>query len=128
MTKNFDIKEFACPCCGEVVADFRLVAGLQSMRDVIGAAITITSGYRCPAHNKDVGGAANSQHLRGIAADIAVSGMAPITLLRSAETIPDFAGFGLGGSFVHVDVRRGARVYWKYIDGKAVTCSREQLK
>lgn len=97
------------------------------MRDVIGAAITITSGYRCASHNKDVGGAANSQHLRGIAADIVVNGMAPIDVLRSAETIPDFNGFGLGGSFVHVDVRRGARTYWKYIDGKAMTCSREQL-
>ena len=33
-------------------------------------AITITSGYRCRKLNRVVGGAINSQHLRGEAADI----------------------------------------------------------
>lgn len=35
-------------------------------------AITITSGYRCRKLNRVVGGAVNSQHLRGEAADIFV--------------------------------------------------------
>ena len=38
-----------------------------------GAPIHVTSGYRSPAVNKAVGGARNSQHMLGEAADITVN-------------------------------------------------------
>lgn len=37
--------------------------------------IIISSGYRCPALNEAVGGATNSQHMRGEAADIHTSSL-----------------------------------------------------
>lgn len=40
------------------------------LRQAIDAPITITSGYRCRALNMAVGGATNSLHLWGLAADI----------------------------------------------------------
>ena len=43
---------------------------LQPIRDRYGKPIIITSGYRCRALNKAVGGARNSDHLYGCAADI----------------------------------------------------------
>lgn len=43
---------------------------LEPLRKMAGVPITVTSGYRCYALNKAVGGAATSQHLRGEAADI----------------------------------------------------------
>lgn len=43
---------------------------LQPLRDAIGAPIYINSGYRCTALNRAVGGALNSMHLTGRAADI----------------------------------------------------------
>ena len=43
---------------------------LQPARDMLGSAITVNSGYRSAAVNKAVGGAANSQHLKGEAADM----------------------------------------------------------
>lgn len=43
---------------------------LDPLRDVIEIPIYINSGYRCEKLNKAVGGADNSQHLRGLAADI----------------------------------------------------------
>lgn len=43
---------------------------LLPLREAIGAPITINSGYRCRAVNMTVGGAANSLHLWGLAADI----------------------------------------------------------
>ncbi len=46
---------------------------LQPTRDIYGAPIHVTSGYRSPAVNKAVGGARNSQHLLGEAADITVN-------------------------------------------------------
>lgn len=43
---------------------------LQPMRDKHGAPLLVNSGYRCPEVNKIVGGAQNSQHMLGEAADI----------------------------------------------------------
>lgn len=43
---------------------------LQPLRDMYGRPIVVNSGYRCPELNKAVGGAKNSQHMTGQAADI----------------------------------------------------------
>ena len=48
---------------------------LQPLRDMLGKPITITSGFRNKLLNQKVGGANNSQHLFGQAADIIVYGM-----------------------------------------------------
>ena len=48
---------------------------LQPLRDTLGKPITITSGFRNKLLNQKVGGASNSQHLYGQAADIIVLGM-----------------------------------------------------
>jgi hypothetical protein len=48
-----------------------LASGLEQVRAVLGGqAIHVNSGYRCPALNAQVGGASNSMHMRGLAADI----------------------------------------------------------
>ncbi|MEW6048491.1 MAG: phosphodiester glycosidase family protein, partial [Bacillota bacterium] len=57
---NFSVTEFRCPCCGMVrvsVGFLKLVTLLQKLRDRIQSPVYITSGYRCPARNKAVGGA-----------------------------------------------------------------------
>lgn len=43
---------------------------LDPIRERWGAPIIVNSGFRCPAVNKAVMGALNSQHMRGQAADI----------------------------------------------------------
>lgn len=43
---------------------------LDPVRERLGAPVRVTSGYRPPRLNKAVGGAANSNHLYGFAADI----------------------------------------------------------
>lgn len=43
---------------------------LDPLREAFGKPITVNSGYRSTLLNKIVGGAANSQHTRGEAADI----------------------------------------------------------
>ena len=43
---------------------------LDPVRERWGVPIYVNSGYRCPELNKLVGGAPNSYHLRGMAADI----------------------------------------------------------
>lgn len=43
---------------------------LDPLRTIYGKPITVNSGYRCPELNKDVGGSATSDHVKGFAADI----------------------------------------------------------
>lgn len=45
-------------------------AVLDPLRERWGRPIKVTSGYRCAALNKAIGGAAQSQHMKGEAADI----------------------------------------------------------
>lgn len=47
---------------------------LDPIRDKLCTPVIITSGYRCPQVNKLVGGANNSQHMSGCAADFYIMG------------------------------------------------------
>lgn len=47
----------------------RLAAVLEQVQALLGAPLTITSGYRSPALNSAVGGVAHSRHALGLAAD-----------------------------------------------------------
>lgn len=64
---------------------------LEPLREAWGAPIVVTSGYRSPMVNKLVGGAPNSQHMSGCAADIRpVHGQDFAKLYKLANKICDF--------------------------------------
>lgn len=123
LSRNFSKKEFACRCCGRVKVNPKLVAALQELRDLAGVPIHVNSGFRCPAHNKEVGGVKQSQHMQGNAADIVISKMAPAEMFRLAEKVPALSAGGIGvypdRGFVHVDVRP-TRTRWACLGGKYV--------
>lgn len=54
-----------------------LAMGLERVRMVFGSPVVVTSAYRCTAVNEAVGGAANSYHIRGLAADIVIPMLTP---------------------------------------------------
>ncbi len=58
---------------------------LQPFRENLRKGINISSGYRCPRVNTAIGGAANSQHVKGQAADIGVSGTSTETLYKNLK-------------------------------------------
>ncbi|MBP7263831.1 MAG: peptidoglycan-binding protein [Spirochaetia bacterium] len=97
----------------------RLMWKLEALRQKCGnRAITINSGFRSIAHNRAVGGASNSMHLYGIAADIVVSGVSVATVRTKAMSC-GFSGIITYGTFNHVDSRMeypyGAQSwYWAY--------------
>ena len=107
LSANFKVREFACKDGSDpVFIAPELVKVLQKIRDHFGKAVSVNSGYRTPAYNKKVGGAAYSQHLYGMAADISVNGVNPKRVAAYAETLlPDRGGIGVYSSFTHVDVR-----------------------
>lgn len=108
LSSNFSVREFACSDGTDpIFISPELVKLLQEIRDHFCKAVTINSGYRTAAHNKSVGGAAYSQHLYGMAADITVKGVDPKTVYAYADSLmPYTGGVGLYSGFVHVDVRK----------------------
>lgn len=70
-TENyFKAHELECPCCKQSIIDVRLLYILNVIRQFTGVPVIVTSGYRCPDHNKAEGGEPQSYHLYGQAADI----------------------------------------------------------
>lgn len=107
LTKNFVVSEFACKDgTDKVLIAEKLPMVLQFIRARVNRSVTINSAYRTEKHNKSVGGASNSQHLLGYAADIKVVGYKPQTLANIArEIMPDWGGVGIYDWGIHVDVR-----------------------
>lgn len=111
LSTNFTVKEFACKDGSDyLLVNTALVALLQKVRDHFGKPITINSAYRNVAYNKKVGGASNSQHVLGYAADIVVKGVAPKEVATYVESImPNSGGIGeyggCKGEFTHIDTR-----------------------
>ena len=124
LSDNFRVSEFACHgkgCCTTVKIDEQLVKYVQMIRDHFGKKVTVTSGYRCPTHNKNIGSSTGSRHAKGMAADIVVKGVAPAEVAKYAESI-GIKGIGLyetakDGYFVHVDTRT-TKAFW-YGQGQA---------
>lgn len=136
LSPNFNEQEFRCrdvdrslrgvPYCNGGVGkgiDLRLIQGLEELRARISKPVNISSGYRCPAYNRYVGGALNSQHLYGTAADVWIQGMTAEQIMRVVELLNIGTGRGLylSRGFVHIDVRNGLRgsvVRWVQPPGK----------
>ena len=107
MSTHFSRSEFACPDhCGLDTVDAELLSDLESIREHLERKVTITSGCRCPEYNRSVGGAENSQHLLGRAADIVVDGITPALVQELAEQL-DVHGLGEYSTFTHIDSRNG---------------------
>ena len=105
----FERREFRCPC-GEcdgfpVEPQPRLVDALDGWREELGFPLVVTSGVRCARHNAAVGGAPDSRHLTGEAADVRVDGsQRRYSMLDSVFTRSRFTRVGIGSTFIHVDV------------------------
>lgn len=93
-TRHFELSEFTKSATAEklgidntptaqIVLNLCVLAAqvLEPVRQRLGVPFVITSGFRCPALNKAVGGKENSYHLTGCACDIR------ITSQKQGETI-----------------------------------------
>ncbi len=113
--RNFNRFEFECDCCGEAPMSKVFLERLQILRDMYGSPLSINSGYRCPAHNKNVGGSSKSRHMQGDAVDISIVNMsgAQKHKLLSLITQLEFGGIGIAKGFIHIDLRDKPTI-WTY--------------
>ena len=93
---------------------------VQKARDHFGKPAIITSGYRPPKINAQVGGATRSEHLYDVpdtgAIDFYLDGMSVLELQRWLDKHYPFSlGYGAPKGFVHIGIRPGRpRVRWDY--------------
>lgn len=124
LSKNFKVREFYChDGSDKILIDTELVEILQSIRDAFGKPITINSAYRNATYNKKIGGAKNSQHVYGKAADIRVNGVPPFAVAAWMERHIESAGKHTCGYypiqlFCHVDSRSAPTLFQEYSRGK----------
>lgn len=119
-SKNFTFLEFQCKCggryssCRGIKLNRKLLQSLEETRSTIyeNQPISIISAYRCVDHNRAVGGAKNSQHLKGSAIDI--EAVKPL----ESDWPRDIKGIGYDkrSKLVrHLDTRTAVkRVTWTY--------------
>lgn len=80
--------EFTCKCgCGLNNMNLAVVKIADKVREHFGSPAIVTSGSRCEKHNKEVGGVANSRHLKGKAIDMYVKGVNGGDLLAYLQTL-----------------------------------------
>lgn len=108
--RHFEYGEFACKCCGRLCPEgmnTKLLEALDDLREKWGDCVMVSSGYRCPAHNAEVGGVPNSQHVQGTAADVYVVSGNYDDFYNLAVSMKRFDGIGHypASEFVHLDMR-----------------------
>ena len=103
---------------------------LNPVREVYGKPINVSSGYRCPALNKAVGGVDNSQHVEGRAADLvpANSKGSLSEIFAACIAVGTFDQVIIeqnkkGSKWVHVsyDPTKNRRDIMGYVEGKGYT-------
>ena len=71
LSPHFNSSEFRCKCCGKIKIDTVLIDTLEKLFPALDLGrINVISGYRCPAHDKAVGGRGAGSHVEGYAADV----------------------------------------------------------
>lgn len=116
--KNFRVSNFDCQCsrssCTYTLLDDDLAPALDLLWEIVGP-FKIDSGFRCQAHNAEIGGVSDSQHTQGKASDCkSLTGKNGSQVAQAAERVPAFHAGGIGTylTFAHCDIR-GWMARWK---------------
>jgi len=118
----FSYDELKCKCgCGKCEMNESFMERLDELRTLCGHPIYLSSAYRCPEHNSEVGGVDDSPHPEGIGVDITINGGMAWHLLDYATEI-GFTGIGIKQHgkhkkrFIHIDDKpNGTRPWvWSY--------------
>ena len=115
--------DLLCPCCGQGANQIQpqLLDGLKTLESEIGP-VKISSGYRCPAHNKAIGGEPDSAHTKGYAIDVSCLADGRYARNVVGHALPIFNRVGISAKtgstakFIHMDCspELPQNVIWSY--------------
>ena len=101
---NEDNLECGCGHCVSLDMSDDLMLKLNAARHLADTPFVILSAYRCPEHNKKVGGSPTSSHMKGLAVDIRTTSSANRHQILSGLLAAGFTRVGVYLGFIHVDV------------------------
>lgn len=78
---------------------------LDALRAAMGIPLQVVSGARCFKRNRQVGGARDSLHLQGLAADIHWPSDPAYRWKLINLACQRFSGLGFYDTFIHIDLR-----------------------
>jgi len=109
-TTNFTVGQFASGCgAGEIRLDGLMIYYLHNFDMYFDGDMTITSGYRSPTHDRNVGGSGSGQHTQGRAVDFWIEGYTANALRALALELGfnDWFGFtyNINWRTIHIDTR-----------------------
>lgn len=129
LSPHFNISEFRCKCGKEheTLNNPELIEKLEKLFTALNCSkIIVTSGYRCAAHDKNVGGSGTGQHTLGNAADICCYGqdgqsISSKVVCCKAQDIgfTGIANITAAYQYTHVDVRTNGKWYGDEVHGNS---------
>ena len=127
LSPHFNAREFRCSCgkSHETLLASELVDKLEALYTALNCSkIIVTSGYRCPEHDKAVGGTSSGQHTKGTAADVCCYGQdgQPISSKMVCCKAQDLGFTGIANitssyQYTHLDVRTSGKWYGDEVYG-----------
>ena len=127
LSPHFNAREFRCQCGQphETLIASELIDKLESLYTALNCSkIIVTSGYRCPEHDKAVGGTSSGQHTKGTAADVCCYGQdgQPISSKTVCCKAQDLGFTGIANitssyQYTHLDVRTSGKWYGDEVHG-----------
>ena len=116
-TAHFKVSEFSCKC-GKNNINQRVINMSETIRMALGVPVHVNSGCRCEKHNKAVGGAKSSKHLKGLAADLSCSKGAnfmfeTVKWLKADGKLPDLDYCILYKWGIHIDCGGKRKSLWE---------------
>jgi zinc D-Ala-D-Ala carboxypeptidase len=104
---DFSPAEVASRGDGSIRVSRELMSKLQALRTALNCPLILNSIYRDPTHNRKIGGAKDSYHMKGLAADVSMANHDP-SEFETAARKAGFTGFGFyppkKGNFIHLDI------------------------
>ena len=127
LSPHFNAREFRCSCgkSHETLIASQLVDKLEALYTALNCSkIIVTSGYRCPEHDKAVGGTSSGQHTKGTAADVCCYRQdgQPISSKTVCCKAQDLGFTGIANitssyQYTHLDVRTSGKWYGDEVYG-----------
>lgn len=119
LSQHFNSKEFRCKCAKQhdYNVDSDLIEMLERLFTKLGASkCSISSGFRCVSHDKNVGGSGTGQHTKGKAADTCFydKNGKPISSKLVSCVAQDLGFGGIANinhsyTYTHLDTRTGKK-------------------
>ena len=127
LSPHFNAREFRCQCGQphETLIASELIDKLEALYTALNCSkIIVTSGYRCPEHDKAVGGTSSGQHTKGTAADVCCYRQdgQPISSKTVCCKAQDLGFTGIANitssyQYTHLDVRTSGKWYGDEVYG-----------